>query len=300
MRTLKKLEPNVRFFLERQLVGASNALFRFEAGRESSDSACNTNPCETGFLECTPVTSGTNTILYHFNANDAGGSALPWTGLLGNQGGSPGQGAEGSSFYYFKASSPRTYSDAMAIDPDITIRVTGYCDDVDIGSGDQFVIVFFDSGQVIGTPGNAGNIIETHVLEDNSSSGWAAFDPLEVVVPSNATSFGLGRLGASISFDEVRITQIGSPIAGECTIVYQNGDFNTLESDAISEGVFSLLVASSSSVFELPTLASEVSMVYLDYVPTDLWDFDPDANTITFPTALADNTYVHGKYIYIT
>jgi hypothetical protein len=58
--------------------------------------------------------------------------------------------------------------------------------------------------------------------------------------------------------------------------------------------------ASGSNTYILPTLAEDVSEVYIDFLPTDLWVYDPEINGITFPVSLFADSKVYAKYLYTT
>ena len=295
MRVLQKLDlPNVRGIIERQLAQPYNAISNFQLGKgEPQDDSCGV-ACETGVVVCHPDLPTEDTVLYWFRANDSGGTPLGWTGLLSNQGGSPGQGAEGSRYYYFKSASPVNWSHTYALTPGGNIRITGYAA---VSAGSSFKFAFFN--QTLGTDGNPAFMVGSEIILENTNlSGLDPFTDVEVTVPDGANSFALGRGGSTCVFDEIRITHFGTEVPGYCEIVYQDGESVTLENDITGQAVLAMCTVSASNAYLLPTSATDVSEVYIDYLPTDEWTFNPDNSSIIFPTDLITDTYVHARYVY--
>ena len=156
------------------------------------------------------------TLVKFYDAND-GGDAINWTGILGDQGGNPGDGAEGSSFYYFKSTSPTSYQESWAAAPG-QYHITGYTGN--IGVGETLKIAWRDdaagsSGAISDTD---PQVLQVDILEDSVTSQWTAFDVV-LTAPAGTVSASLGRGGGGIDFDRIRIYTVDIP---ECT--YWLGD----------------------------------------------------------------------------
>lgn len=88
--------------------------------------------------------------------------------------------------------------------------------------------------------------------------------------------------------------------APDCYVQYQDGTVITLSgnSSEITGNMFAQLTVSTSSVYILPTMATDVSEVYIDFLPTDEWTYAPANNAIFFPTPLIADTQVHARYLF--
>lgn len=164
---------------------------------------------------CVPAVEPVEATLdQYLRANDPGGTAAGWVGILGNQGGSA-DGADGTDFYYFKSTAPNQYQTSHAVNPGQTVTVEGWYDDHNTG-----VLQIAFSTQPPGTAGTGipghiiGSAIDLHPAGSGSSPGktWTHFSHSEVA-PAGSTSYALGRRTSSVSFDEVRVT-IGDAVEG--------------------------------------------------------------------------------------
>ena len=152
-----------------------------------------------------------------YNANDAGGDAENWTGLLGNQGGS-GDGAAGTDWYYYKSNSPRQYQRMTAWAAGDQVRIEGYigCRS-DTGGG--LMIAFCDGA--VGDEVTVDNTLETHVLatnpaEHHHADEWTFFTAGPYEAPVGTTAIALGKVGGlTVDFDEISIFLVGDPAAND-------------------------------------------------------------------------------------
>jgi hypothetical protein len=97
--------------------------------------------------------------------------------------------------------------------------------------------------------------------------------------------------------DRFQLTE-GS-ITSNCYIQYQDGSVYELnDAESVTASVIASLRASSSSAYMLPTLATSVSEVYVDFIPTDKWYYVPESNSIQFPAPLLDGTQVYARYLF--
>jgi len=128
---------------------------------------------------------------------------------------------------------------------------------------------------------------------------WHAY---RVSVDSAVTPIAFDRLvingatGESLSIFNVQI--ITPCVAGGCTIYFQDGN----QADSSEVGNVSIIAKctlSGSTGYLLPSAASKVSDVYIDYMPTDAWTFVPENNSIIFPTSLSQDTFVHARYLFL-
>lgn len=158
-----------------------------------------------GLKLCKPATEGTEptdeatTLLKFYDAND-GGDSIGWTGILANQGGSPGDGAEGSSYYYFKSTAPEQWQNIVAATAGLHYRFTGYF------SGDSSTetlkVGFFSTG--VGSPGNSAVLTAPYtVLAQGVHAKWYHFS-VDVVAPAGTVGWALGRQGGGPAFDRIR------------------------------------------------------------------------------------------------
>ncbi len=134
---------------------------------------------------------------------------------------------------------------------------------------------------------------------------WKRDDPeVDWMASGSVTPMGdvparlsIGNKSAEPYHQVLKIDNLTATVGGECLLRYQSGETTEVDT-AISEMVMAQCTASGSSVYLLPTLASEVSAVYIDMLPTDVWVFEPEDNSITFPTPLIAESLVHARYIY--
>lgn len=301
MRKLNKLDvPNERLFIERSIGGGLEALTRFSTGRQTTARTCSHKTCQIPIYTCDPAIPGGTSVLKFFDANDAGGNSLLWTGILSNQGGSPGSGAEGSKWYYFKSSSPNSFSGAYGegVVEGATLRVSGYAL-VSSGAND---LRFSFSTSPAGSSSTSSSVsnIETHVLWNTPGGSLPSNSfTFDFTVPVGAKSWRLGRGGSSVAFDRIRVSSFNSPQPGECRLTYQNSDEQIISGSSVSQSIitYELVVSGTTTNFVLPTGALDVSGVWVDSLPTDVWDFIPDQNLLVFSSALMDDSLVHVKYM---
>lgn len=156
-----------------------------------------------------PGSDEATTLLKFFDAND-GGDAIGWTGILANQGGSPGSGAEGSSYYYFKSTAPEQWQNVFAAAAGTTYRVTGYVKGP-WDPGETLKIGFFSSSPGSG-PGNNISLVGayTALAVGPFSSGLHSF-AYDIVAPPGTNSMALGRHGGGVGFDRIRIYSVDAP-----------------------------------------------------------------------------------------
>lgn len=291
MRTVKKLRvPNVRNIIERELVVPNVALSRFLTGRNEEEiNNCIACICPDSIVICSPGSDATEDELYHFNAQDDGGDNLFWIGLLANQG---PPGAAGSSHYYFKSNSPKGWSQVYAIDEQATVHVSAYVKDC--GVGEALTIGFFD--QSPGTDGNDINLITSQVV--GAASAWTFFE-ITTTSPVGTQGFCMGKQGGTISFDQITVATISSPGGPVCTMYSMDGDELVISGSNYPASVItsSLVASGSQAIFEMPSIASDVSGVWIDQLPTDEWDYDAEANVIILPQAVIEDSHILVRYI---
>lgn len=172
--------------------------------------------CDVG-TDDIPAVDEETTLLKFFDANDAGGDSLSWVGILANQGGSPGQGAEGSSYYYFKSTAPNEWSQSYgSISPGQHARITGYFEGT---AGERLKFGFFTDS--VGTNVTSATLISAHTLRTGPASAWTAFS-VDLIAPTGTVSWALGRDGGGPSFDRVRVYTVDTE--GEPEIEGDPGD----------------------------------------------------------------------------
>lgn len=286
MRKLKKLQvPNARAFIERELVARQEALSRFELGQPppTSNVTCLDFPCEEGILVCTTTTVSGSVITDTDDAGwlgtintDTDGFVGQWR-FIGGSGGTsspvltqtiaPGEYTltlwlGGSSSNY----TGHIWIESLPSVPLIQIAIT-FPDHQHSPGGHGDVTMYTTSFTV---PEGYNRVRYRH---DSKTGGWR----YQARIESNSTSS-----------DET------------CFITYQDSGIVILNSGSneVNAGVFSLLATSSSNAFMLPTTATDVSEVFIDFLPTDDWYFVPESNMIFFPEALLSDTQVYARYLF--
>ena len=161
-----------------------------------------------------------DTLLHFYDANDSGSDDPLWVGILPNQGGSPGDGAEASSWYYFKSSSPNRGQTSWAAVAGTTYRFTGWTSLADVNKSMSVVWRNDAAGGSGAVTTMAGVKISEDILAAGPTGRWTSFD-VSLVAPTGTTSASLAKYGStsSMSFDRIRIYSRAAADAGLATSV---------------------------------------------------------------------------------
>lgn len=314
MRTLKKLQvPYRRGFIERSIVGRGVALDRFEAGGEpGTTDACNYNPCEHGFIDCPDIaynvmltldagdikTYGDEPGWPRTNATDGDESlSSHWSGFPLDAGVANAWFAADVGVVDGVKDGYRILTDTSSSDTpqNVATEVRVYC----TNDSSKWSALTHASGYMTDDPEDdlGWTLVDTYTtsLSGVSDSGLRSFaDRTERYWLFKAISGGTSEW--DVNEFELWVTAPGE----DCFVVYQDGSYLQLgEEISPSSSILAHLTASGSSydTYMIPTLATDVSNVWIDQIPTDVWVFSPETNIITFPLELEPETIVMARYI---
>lgn len=240
-----------------------------------------------------PDTPGETVQFLFYDAND-GGDDINWLGAAGNQGG----GAEGSAFRYtFQANDQ--YQSSWSASAGNRYLISLWAHDTSDPRDGAIVIAWRNDA-----PGSGGSalVVQANTVREDTITGTlnSSFSQwtLETDAPAGTTSASLGYQNRNgLSLDRVRISLINEDIPGVCEVTYQDGGI--IDLDDSSASVLASLTASGTNynTYIIPVTAIDVASVWIDQIPTDVWDFDPEANSIVFPQELIADSRVMARFI---
>lgn len=300
MRVTRKLDvPNIRGLIEREMVASSIALSRFESGQgETDDAHCCVIPLENGIVNCVTVVSGSDvpveTILRSTDLGNWAGTVTTgacWGGVAHHAIGAGGHVAPSTAIpvtageiLFARANFREETGD------DAWENNTNYDYDFDwkfTDTTDPFHILHISMFDVLYH--NMGCIDEDQYVTIPVPAG---FNRVQVRVNSK-----LGGIRYRIELGTVDIGEV--TITTTCSVVYQTVIDQEVPEDAteLNQSIIAQLTRSGSNFWVMPYNATDVSDVWIDNLPTDVWDFQPD-NVIELPETLSEDSQVYARFFY--